>query len=77
MSTFWYRIPDKLPLVYERVFVQFKLANAPIKHEFIAYLDDKGEWNLYSLYHSIPIDKSKVVPLWWTYLPDILDIPEE
>lgn len=59
-------IAPNLPEPYEKVLVQFRLDNSPMKHVFIAYRDNEDEWNLYYLYHSFPVDKTKLIPLYWS-----------
>jgi hypothetical protein len=54
------------PEPYDKVLVQFQLIDVEINHIFVAYIDDQHEWNLYYLYTSFPVDKTKLIPLVWS-----------
>lgn len=66
----WIKCSEKLPEPFEKVLVIFQIEEAPVRHFFVGYMDDNKEWYLLYLYESIPINKAKLIPLFWMPLPE-------
>src|SRR5690348_8634601 len=63
------------PEPYDQVLVNFNQchehqgADMWPKFKLVAWRDPANEWNLYQLYHSVPIRKDLLIPTHWMPLP--------